>query len=205
MTNATTRPHDAARTLDDSQIIRRSLLEPAVFDELFTRHVAAIHAFVRARVGPTHAEDVVAETFIAAFRSRTKFDQRADSARPWLYGIAVNVMRRHHEQEARWLRQAQEQLDSATQSGDDAAADARLDAATLAPQLAAGLADLTPAERDVLLLFVLGELTHEQIAATLRIRRGTSKSRLSRARSHLRSRFPELVEHIDHTRRGERP
>src|SRR5688500_4172655 len=101
MTNAPTRLRGLVDQPADAELILRSLDEPARFDALFTRHAGAIFAFACARVGPQHAEDVTAETFAAAFRSRSNFDPRAASARPWLYGIAANTLRRHHEHEAR--------------------------------------------------------------------------------------------------------
>jgi DNA-directed RNA polymerase specialized sigma24 family protein len=54
----------------------------------------------------------------------------------------------------------------------------------------------------VLLLHVLEDLTHEQVAATLGIRRGTAKSRLSRGRARIRARFPELADHLDNRAPG---
>lgn len=201
MTNTSTRHLDPLAQSSDAEVIRRSIDDPARFDALFTRHAQAIHAFACARVGPVNAEDITAETFAAAFRSRANFDPRATSARPWLYGIAANTLRRHHEHEARWLRRQHEHSEARVVD-DPAASDDRLDAARLAPRLTAALATLSLGERDVLLLHVLSELTHQEIAQVLGIRRGTAKSRLSRGRARLRTTFPELVDHIDHARRG---
>jgi RNA polymerase sigma-70 factor (ECF subfamily) len=166
--------------------MRRSLEDAAAFDSVFTRHVGAIYAFACARVGASHAEDVTSETFAAAFRSRTSFDPTATSARPWLFGIAANTLRRHAEHETRWLHKPR--MEPVSRTGDEEdLADARLDAQRLAPRLARALAQLTPGERDVLLLHVLADMTHEQIAQVLCIRRGTAKSRLSRGRERLRA------------------
>ncbi len=186
MTNAPTRPRRPVDEPSDAELLRRSLDDAAAFDALFTRHVAAIFAFACARVGPDHAEDVTSETFAAAFRSRENFDPSAESARPWLYGIAVNTLRRHAEHEVRWLHKPRHE--PVTPQGDDSTgSDDRLDAQRLAPRLARALADLSPGERDVLLLHVLADMTHEQVAKTLGIRRGTAKSRLSRGRERLRA------------------
>lgn len=197
MTNAPTRPRPSLDAPSDAELMRRSLDDVAAFDEVFTRHVGAIFAFACARVGPDHAEDVASETFASAFRSRSRFDQSAASARPWLFGIAANTLRRHAEHETRWLHKPR--LEPVTRAADDAAlADGRLDAQRLAPRLARALSELTPGERDVLLLHVLAELTHEQIAQTLGIRRGTAKSRLSRGRERLRA----TLEPFHHDPRG---
>lgn len=47
------------------------------------------------RLGRDAAEDVVAETFLVAFDRRHRYDPARPDARPWLYGIATNLIRRH--------------------------------------------------------------------------------------------------------------
>lgn len=170
----------------DAQLVARSLKEPAHFSEVVERHAEAIFRFVAARIGPVAAEDVVAQTFAVAFDRRERFDRAATSARPWLYGIASNCLHKHRESERRWLERAALEPASSSEP-QEPLAEARVDAARLAPDLAAALLTLNPAERDVLLLFALEELTHEQIAKVLGIRRGTAKSRLSRGCARLRS------------------
>ncbi len=197
MTQTPTRMRADSDRSGDAELIQRSLDgELAAFEMLFSRHGRAIFTFACARVGPDHAEDVTAETFTAAFRSRASFDQRAASARPWLYGIAANTLRRHHELEARWVQRLR--LDPIASSGDDGySTEERLDAKRLAPRLALALAELTPGERDVLLLVALADLSHDQIARVLDIRRGTVKSRFSRGCARIRATFPDLADHLD--------
>ncbi len=196
MTTAPTRPRPSTDQPGDAELIRRTLAgDPGAFEQVFTRHARAIFAFACARVGPDRAEDVSAETFTAAFRSLANFDQRASTARPWLYGIAANTLRRHGEHEAKWLTRMR--LEPTSASGDELEqSDERIDAGRLAPRLAQALAELAPGERDVLLLYVLAELSHEQIAQVLDVRRGTVKSRLSRGTARLRATFPDLADHL---------
>src|ERR1700677_3073746 len=73
----------------DADLIARSLAEPDLFTAVFDRHSGEILRYVYARLGPEVAEDVTAETFLAAFRGRGKYDGAWSDARPWLYGIAV--------------------------------------------------------------------------------------------------------------------
>ena len=56
------------------------------------------------RIGADAADDVVAETFLIAFRQRASFRPDCPDARPWLYGIATNLVRRHRRTEVRQLR-----------------------------------------------------------------------------------------------------
>lgn len=71
---------------------------------LFERHVDAIHRFVsRMRASDSDAiDDLVQVTFLRAFQSAVRFHGR--SARSWLYGIAVNVVREHARKEIRRKR-----------------------------------------------------------------------------------------------------
>ena len=191
MPSATTSPEPDIDLGCDAALLRRSLVEPDAFDEVYHRHAAAIFAFAAARVGSSHAEDLTAETFAAAWAQRARYDAAYPSARPWLFGILINKLRRHAQIEQLWLQRAalQQPELSVTESG---TADARVDARRAAPRLAAALTTLTPAERDVLLLHVFEDLTHTEIAELLGIRRGTAKTRLSRGRDRLRRELAEL-------------
>ncbi len=61
----------------------------------------------------------------------------------------------------------------------------RLDAEALGPALALGLAGLSPALREVLVLHAWAELSHEEIAEALGCSSAAVRTRLSRARSRL--------------------
>lgn len=86
---------------DDGEVIAASLDEPAGFAEIFDRHVDPVHRFVSYRVGASDVDDVVAEVFRSAFEQRSTFRSSADSAKPWLLGIASNLTKRHHRSTAR--------------------------------------------------------------------------------------------------------
>jgi len=64
---------DAA--LDDAVLIERSLQVGECFAGLYDRHAPAIHRYACARLGAEGADDVVADTFLAAFRRRHRYDQ----------------------------------------------------------------------------------------------------------------------------------
>ncbi|MGH3607045.1 MAG: RNA polymerase sigma factor, partial [Pseudonocardiaceae bacterium] len=67
-----------------------------MFEEVFERHVGALIRYLRLRVGDSLAEELAAETFVRAFQARGRFDAGRESALPWLYGIAANLIRTHH-------------------------------------------------------------------------------------------------------------
>jgi DNA-directed RNA polymerase specialized sigma24 family protein len=85
-------------------LIEQSWHEPEKFAELYDRHASPIHRYVTRRLGAGAADDVVAETFLAAFRGRRRYDMHRADARPWLYGIAANLIGKQHRGEVRMLR-----------------------------------------------------------------------------------------------------
>ena len=90
--------------LSDAELIARSVGDPECFAEVFDRHGGEILRYVHSRLGLDLAEDVTAETFLAAFRSRDRYDTTRPDARPWLYGIAVRQIASNRRAEARYRR-----------------------------------------------------------------------------------------------------
>ena len=87
--------------LDDAAIIGLSLTEPERFELLFQRHAPVIQRYVMRRLGADAADDIVAETFLLAFRQRVGYDSTRGGVLPWLYGIATNLLSRHRRDEIR--------------------------------------------------------------------------------------------------------
>jgi RNA polymerase sigma factor (sigma-70 family) len=171
---------------DDAAVIRRSRDEPEHFAVLFRRYAPEVQRYVRRRVGADAADDVVAETFLAAFGQRDGYDLGRQSARPWLFGIATNLIGRYRRSEVQQYRVL-------ARTGRDPVAEPftdRVDAAVSAEgargRLAAALARLPAAHRDTLLLVVWGELSYAEAAAALGVPTGTVRSRMNRARKRLR-------------------
>ncbi len=173
-------------TRSDAAIVTASLHEPAAFGELFDRHARVVHAYVSRRVGADRADDATAETFRIAFERRAAFDHARGDVRPWLFGIATNVVRHHGRAEERRLR-------ALGRLGADGATAAE-PALPASPQVGAALAALEPGDRDVVLLIAWEDLSYEQVAAALDIPLGTVRSRLHRACRLLRQR---LADHLD--------
>ena len=182
-------PPDSGRT--DASVIAASLHEPAEFAEVYDRHAGDIHRYLLRRLGADAADDLTADTFVAAFRARGRFDaSRAGSARPWLYGIASNLAARHRRSEVRALRAlARTGADPVAHSWVDQA-DQRLAAQALNRPLARALAGLSAADRDVLLLVAWADLTYAEVASALDVPVGTVRSRLHRARRRVRDELP---------------
>ncbi|MBE1532549.1 RNA polymerase sigma factor [Actinomadura algeriensis] len=176
---------------DDAFHIGRSRDDPEAFAEIFRRHAPDLKRYVTRRLGADTAEDVVAETFLAAFRQRHRYDPARPSARPWLFGIATNLIGRHVRTEVRQLRilrrtGADPVAEPFTDRSDD-----RISARADGHRIAAALAAMPRGHRDALLLFAWGELSYVQIAEALDVRVGTVRSRISRARRRLRKELGE--------------
>ena len=173
----------------DSEIIQRSLQQPAAFAELFDRHARAVNAFATYRIGRHAAEDVLSETFLVAFRRRADFDTDVESAAPWLLGIASRLIRRHRSVEAKHWRSfaaSVSQQDHSSLGGlDDAMS--RVDAEREVRSLKTRIAALAPKDRETLLLYAWQGLTYEEIAVALAVPVGTVRSRLNRVRTRLDS------------------
>jgi RNA polymerase sigma-70 factor (ECF subfamily) len=68
---------------------------PAAFTDLLRRHGQAIHAYLARRAGRDAADDLLGEVWLRAYAARQNYDEHWPDARPWLYGIARNVLREH--------------------------------------------------------------------------------------------------------------
>jgi RNA polymerase sigma-70 factor (ECF subfamily) len=187
--NPASTPPDAA---DDATILARSLAEPELFAVVYRRHAPAIQRYVTRRIGAQDADDVVTETFLAAFAQRATFRADGRDCLPWLYGIATNLLGRHRRSELRRLRSsaatwAATETEPFTDRVDD-----RVSAQAAKGRLAAALGRLPASQRDALLLFAWAGLPYEQVAAATGVPLGTVQSRISRARASLRRALADL-------------
>jgi len=149
----------------------------ARFTDLFERTHAPLTAYaVRRVVDPADAADVVAETFLVAWR-RLDDVPDGDAARPWLYGVARRVLANHHRGERRRLALAdrlREQVAEAVPAHEPAD-----------PALARAMDRLPPDDRELLRLVAWEELGRDEVAQVLGVPRATVRVRLHRARRRL--------------------
>jgi RNA polymerase sigma factor (sigma-70 family) len=160
-------------------VIASSLTEPHVFSTIFDRHFDAVFRYLARRVERARAEDLAATAFTVAFERRDRFRSEADTARPWLLGIATNLLRNERRAERRGMELV------ARLSRDVRAATGGT--GETSDRLAPLLRELDPEQLDVLLLYAWEDLSYEEISIALGIPIGTVRSRLARARSRLRT------------------
>lgn len=161
--------------MTDADVIARSLRDPAAFEAVFSRHFSVIFRYLRRRCGDA-AEDLAAETFTRAFAGRAGYDLARADARPWLFGIATNVLRAHRRDVV---------VPVLSERAVEIDADDRLDAAAALARGRTALRALPAGQREVLLLVAVAELTYEETAEALGVPVGTVRSRLARARAAL--------------------
>ena len=170
-------------TESDAEIVRRSTRGDAkAFGELFWRHNGAVHGYMARRTGRDVADDLVAEVWLRAFRSRSKFDLHYPDARPWLYGIARNVLSSHWRQLAKAAP-----LVPAAISDPWPELEEHLEENEQRVALLKALDMLTNEEREVLLLVAWEQLSPTAIALMLDVPASTVRNRLHRARVCMRS------------------
>ena len=167
----------------DADLIGRSLDgDVDAFVSVVERHETAVGSYLARRAGRDAAEDLLGEVWVAAFESRRLYDRSYDDARPWLYGVALNRLRRY------WRSRPAEDLVSDVTTlvaGWDpwSAVDLGVDVRAV---LRAALMRLKPQEREVLRLVAWEDLTAADAARALGMPAGTARRLLSQARTALR-------------------
>jgi RNA polymerase sigma-70 factor (ECF subfamily) len=161
------------------------MLDEAAFAELYDRHAPPLAAWLRRRSDADTAQELLAETFAEAWCMRRRFKAERGSPQAWLFGIAQHLLfgyYRRLEVEDRARRKLGVVLEPAAYDE----ADARLDAAALRAELAAGLARLPDGTRDAVLLRVVEQLDYDELAHRLGCSSPAARLRVSRGLRELR-------------------
>ena len=171
----------------DSELLSGLPGRPELMGVLYERHALPVFRYLARRAGPSAAEDLLSEVFIAALTASSRVEAHdSGSALPWLYGIALNVLRRHFRDQ----RPARGTADDPGLDWD--AVDARLDAEAERGRLNAALAGLSESDRELLLVVAWEGLTHAEAAAALGISPSAARTRLHRARRRALKTLREL-------------
>jgi len=161
----------------DSELLAGLPHQPELMGVLYERHAHAVFRYLARRAGPPAAEDLLSEVFVAALTASSRVVAHdSGSALPWLYGIALNVLRRHFRQ-----RPPAEGVTHDLGMDWDAVDD-RLDAWAERGRLRVALEGLSESDRELLLLVSWEGLTHAEAATALGISRVAARSRVHRAR-----------------------
>ena len=157
------------------------------FERLYAAEAPGLFSFLAYRTGDRAlAQDLLADAFEKALRSRGRYDRRRGSEKTWLYAIALNVLRDHARRDAAHAR-ATARLVPVPESRRDA----RLEAVEDRDALAHALAALSEEEREAIALRFGAELTLPEMAAALGERLTTIEGRVYRALRKLRTHLDE--------------
>jgi len=177
---------------DDELITRLADGDDTALRELFTRHAPLLAARLRAVLPPSDVEDVLQETFLAAWRGAGSYRPQ-EKAGGWLWGIARRqaalLLRRRGPATAALpdllapdlLGTGAVGLPGSSFPGDPA------QFLTTAAELASAVGVLSPADREVWQLMYVEDRPVAEVARLTGVPEGTVKSRAHRARRLLRS------------------
>ncbi|MCC7363948.1 MAG: RNA polymerase sigma factor [Dehalococcoidia bacterium] len=150
------------------------------FEQIYLILVDDLYAYVRGQCRDDEvAEDLIANTFMKAWRSARRYRAETGHFRRWIFAIARNELRDHWRASRRLLPMVE--LDLALAAPDAAQGDGAVrDLVTRA------LATLTEDQRQVVVLRYFNEQSHEEIAVLLGKREGAVRQLLLRALRRMR-------------------
>lgn len=159
---------------------------------MFREHADAVWRLARALgVSDAAAEDVTQETFLIVQRRWDSF-ATGSAVRPWILGVARNVVRHHQRATSRRRARMRVVPEPPTPEAPSGAVERR-EAAELMQRF---IAQLDPKKRDVFVLGFVEQLTPTEIAAVLNIKRATVYARAQAAEAEL-ARFAARIRLLD--------
>lgn len=185
MDSAVTRPEAERDERELGSGLRRADIR--AFEEIVLRYRGVVYGYLRARVArPSDAEDLAQDVFLRLHATRRRFDAR-QPLRPWILGIARNVLREHVRRaasspgrEVTWTELCLDIDALAARRSDD---DSRDDAILHLPDC---LDSLGPSARQAIDLRYSSSLRIAEIGRRLRRSEGAVKLLMHRARRALR-------------------
>lgn len=165
--------------------------DAAVFGRLFAALYDDIVRFVQRRAPGDVVDDVVADTFLVAWRRITELPHDLAEARPWLFAVARHTLANHHRGRRRFRNLAVHLAAQPRPMRDDTAG--------IAQRLAVAEAfrRLRPGDQEVLALVAWDDLSNADAARVLGISASAFGARLSRARARLRDQLASGAEQGD--------
>jgi RNA polymerase sigma-70 factor, ECF subfamily len=155
--------------LSAADLVAARLREPAALTRIYTAYAPSLFRFFMASVGDRHlAEDLTGNTFVSAIEGLPKFRGPVEALGGWLFQIARHDLYDHRRKQARSrIESLDENLTEATRS------DATVDPEELAidrlegSRVLGAMRELSPDQREVLLLRMAGGMTAPEVAAVL--------------------------------------
>ena len=168
--------------------LRAGRRDGAAFGELFERHSNDVYNHCFRRTGSwSTAQDLTSVVFLQAWRRRKEVRLDGDSILPWLLAVANNAARNSDRSIRRYGRLLAK-LPAPEQAPDfETAVDERVDDERSMTMILNQMNSLRVEDREIIALCDWSKLSYAQAAVALNLPIGTVRSRLSRAREHLRA------------------
>ena len=184
----TVREAGEPETDGDALLARAAAGDTAAFGELYRLQSTKVAAFFYRRTfcADTTAE-LTAETFARAIGAVHRFDARKGTAVGWLFGIANKVL-------LEWIRKGHAARKASNRLGLQVVpflpeelerVEELADADRFRVALAAALAELSPGQRDAVVLRIADDLPYEEVARRLGCSEGAARVRVTRALAQL--------------------
>jgi RNA polymerase sigma-70 factor (ECF subfamily) len=165
----------------------------AEFEALVAPHREALGRFVAMMVG-REGEDIVQAALAAAFKDIGRFEHRSKFS-TWLYGIALNLCRKHLRDKARHASSAAPEVlegQAARQRGVLSSVVRH----EMAEQLQVAVGRLPTTLRESFVLRYVQDVDYPEIAAIVGVSEGTARIRAFRARALLREELGTVVDTV---------
>jgi len=175
---------------DGALWVRSRVGDGDAFGLLFERHGKAIYNYCFRRLGDwAAAEDALSIVFLEAWRRRDQ-ELADDKVLPWLFGIATNVLRNRRRSQRRFAAALRRMPKPEAEPDFAGRSDQRVIDEQQMRRVLTRLVQLPQHEQEVFVICAWMGLSYEDAALALAVPVGTVRSRLSRARRHLRELDP---------------
>jgi RNA polymerase sigma-70 factor (ECF subfamily) len=177
---------ERSQTVSDTELVRAVAAgDSEAFEKLYEQHHRRVYSLCfRMLGGVQQAEDLTQEVFLQVFRKIGSF--RGDSAfTTWLHRLTVNQVLMHFRKRGVKLEHTSEEGDFSAVVETPLQSTRRI---SMVDRIALerAISELPPGYRTVFVLHDVEGYEHEEIASTLGVTVGTSKSQLHKARMRLR-------------------
>ncbi len=184
-------PEQPYSTRSDTELILAARSDPAAFEALFDRHAATLRQWLYSRTrDAASAQDLLAETFAQAWRSRRSFKgSEPHAGGAWLYGIARHLVGHHHRR-GRVETAGRRRLGMAIGQDEDGGIEralARIDADRLTGAVREAFQTLSEDQRRAIGYRIFDERSYEDVALALDCTPATARTRVFRGLSALRA------------------
>ena len=172
----------------DASLLHASATRSEAFGMFYDRHAEAVLRFLHRRTDCAEtAADLCAETFAAAFVHRRRFRDTGTSARPWLYGIARNLLG-HYLRRQRVSDRYRRRIGAAPVVLDDdelLRVDELADIGPYRHEIRAAIEQLPEGTADAVVLRIGHDLPYAEVASRLGCSEGAARVRVSRGLARL--------------------